>query len=375
MGSSNAIGELRPPASDVSGSEPRHRVPDEDPWFRPGVAPRERGPLYRGMLDGITNWPDDALTLPGVATSMTVVDPLAEVPAGTEGAFEGGHRNDSPGAGSGEKVVDNAIQEPAAAIVGAPSPAAEYSEDQGNDGVSDGPSALGAEERAHHRVTLQHRIAVVLGTTPGKWAVAAIGATIALLALSVVLAVRSHHTSASEVPQAGDDSPAATSSGPAASYPAPPDANATPSYPSRDTTAPRPFDSGASAPSPSAGAPPMVMSPNDPVPPGQPSDDPLMSSDPMPPDPAPYDPQLDQTQPVGPDRTQASPTHGRAGLARPQDRPVDPATTPRNSSPLSNSLDSITAPHKPDNSNRGDSGSQGQSKPIGGDLPGLGRGL
>jgi len=327
------------------------------------------------MLDGITNWPDDSPTLPGVATPVTAVDPLADVvPAPTEGAIESGHRNDSAPASPGEKAVDDAIQEPAVAIFGAPSPTAESSEDEGNGGVGDGPSALGTEQRAHHRFTLPHRIAVVLGTTRGRWAVAAIGVTIALLALSVVLAVRSHHTSASEVPQAGDDSPAATSSGPAASYPAPPDANSTPSDPSRDTTAPPRFDSrdAASASSPAAGAPPQVMSPNDPVPPGEPSDDPLMSSAPMPPDPEPYDPELDQTQPVGPDRTQATPTHGRAGLARPQDPPVDPATAPRNPS-LSNSLDSITAPRKPDNSDRGDG--QGRSKPIGGDLPGLGHGL
>jgi hypothetical protein len=388
MGSSSAIGELRLPAADVSGTEPRHRaVRDEDPWFHPGVVPRdypdpprpERGPLYRSTLDGITNWPDDSLTLPGDATSPPVVDPLAEVPAGvvpthTQGGIERGHRNDSPG--TGEEVADNPIKEPAAAIAGAPSHAAQSSGGKTNAGGSDEPLALGTPERAHHRVMLRHRIAVVLGTTRGKWAVAAIGATTALIALSVVLAVHSHHTPAAAVPQASDDSPAATSSGPAASYPAPPDASATPSAPSQGTPAPLPSDSQAavSAPSPAAGAPSQAVPPNAPVPPGQPSDDPLTPSAPMPLAPAPDDPQLDQTQPVGPDQTQATPTQGRAGLGDPQGRPDDRATAPRNSSPLSNSLDSITAPHRPDNSDRGDSDSQGRSKSLG-DVPGLGRGL
>jgi hypothetical protein len=388
MGSSSAAGELRLPASDVTGSEPRHRaVRDEDPWFRPGAASRdyidssrpERDPLYRGMLGGITNWPDDGLTLPGVVTPPVGGDPLAEVnpdvvPAHLGGALESAPHNDSPGPSSGEKAVDNAIKEPAGAIAGAPSPATESSEDKGNADLGDGPS-LGAKERAHHRVTLPHHIAGVLGTTRGKWAVAAIGVTIALMALGVVLAVHSHQSRAAAVQQAGDDSPVAT--GPAASYPAPPYAHATPSDPAQDTTSPRRYDSDAAAtdPSPSAGAPLHGMSPNDPAPPDLPSDDPLTPSTPMPLDPAPSDPELNQTQPVGPAQTQVTPTQGRNGLASPQGRPDDRATTPRNPSPLSNSLDSITAPHRPGNSDRGDSDSQGRSKSVGGDLPGLGRGL
>lgn len=388
MGSSSAVGELRLTASDDSGAEPRHRaVRDEDPWFHPGVAPRdypdlprpERSALYRSTLDGITNWPDDSPTLPGDATSPPVVDPLSEVPAGvvparTQGGIERGHRNDSPG--TGEKAVGNPIREPAAAIAGAPPSTAESSEGKTDAGGSDRSSALGITERAHHRVMHRHRIAGVLGTTRGKWAVAAVAATAALVALGVVLAVHSHHTPAVVVPQAGDDSPAATSSDPAASYPAPPGASATPNAPSQDIDAPQTSDSQAavSAPSPVAGAPSQAMPPNAPVPPGQPSDDPLTSSAPMPLDPAPNDPQLDQTQPVGPDRTQATPAQGRAGLAGPQRRPDDRATTPRNSSPLRNSLDSITAPHRPDNSDRGDSDSQERSKSFG-DVSGLGRGL
>ena len=368
MGSSSAIGELRLPASDVSAGEPRHRaVRDEDPWFDPrdylDPSRRERGPLHRSMVDGITNWPDDSLTLPGVAIPPAFVDPLAEVPAG----------------------VVPAIKEPPAAIADAPSPAAESPADNANDnnandnvdaGVSDGPSALRAKERTHHRVTLSHRFAAVLGTTRGKWAVAAIGATIALIALGVVLAVHSHRTPAATVQQTTDDSPAATSSGPAASYPAP-DTSATPSDPSQDTTTSRPSDSqaAASVPSTAADARPPAMSPDDPIPADPPSDDPLAPSAQMPLDPAPSDPQLDQMQPVGPDQTQDTPSQGQAGLARPQSRPDDRATTPRNSSPLSNSLDSITAPNTQDNSNRGESDSQGRSKSFGDDLPGLGSGL
>jgi hypothetical protein len=388
MGSSSAAGELRLPASDVSGSEPRHRaVPDEDPWFRPATASRdyldaprpERDPLYRGMLGGITNWPDDGLTLPGVVTPPAVVDLLGRVPPGAvpahmRGALESGPHNDSLGASTGEKAVDNAIKEPPEAIAGAPSSATESAEDKGNADVGDGPSALGTEEPADHRVTLRHRISAVLGTTRGKWAVAAIGATIVLSALGVVLAVHSHQIPAAAVQQAGDDSPVAT--GPAASYPAPPPyAHTTPSDPARDTTAPRPYDSDPAATAPSPGAPLHGMSPNDPVPPGLPSDDPLTPSAPMPLDPAASDPGLDQTQPVGPDQTQVSPTQGRNGLASPQGRPDDRATTPRNPSPLSNSLNSITAPHRPGNSDRGESDSQGPSKSVGGDLSGLGRGL
>jgi hypothetical protein len=388
MGSSTAVGELRLPASDDSGAEPRHRdVRGEDPWFHPGVAPRdypdpprsERGSLYRGTLDGITNWPDDSPTLPGDATSPPVVDPLSEVPAGvvpahTQAGIERGHRIVSPG--TGDKAVGNPTKEPAAAVAGARPLAAESSEGKTDAGGSDGSSALGITERAHHRVMLRHRIAGVLGTTRGKWAVAATAATTALVALGVVLAVHSHHTPAGMVPQASDDSPAATSSDPSASYPAPPAASATPSAPSQDTDAPPTSDSQAavSDPSPAVGSPSQAMPPNAPVPPGQPSDDPLTPSAPMPLDPAPNDPQLDQTQPVGPDWTQATPTQGRAGLAGPRGRPDDRATTPRNSSPLRNSLDSITAPHRPDNSDRGDSDSRGRSKSFG-DVPGLGRGL
>jgi len=95
----------------------------------------------------------------------------------------------------------------------------------------------------------------------------------------------------------------------------------------------------------------------------------------MPLDPEPSDPQLDQMQPVGPDQTQDIPTQGQAGLSHPQSRPDDRATTPRNSSPLTNSLGSITAPKPQDNSDRGESDSQGRRKPVGGDLSGLGRGL
>jgi len=354
MGSSSAIGGLRIPASDASGGEPRHRaVRDEDPWFDPRVAPRdyldpsrrEGGPLYRSTLDGVTNWPDDSLTLPGVAIPPAFVDPLADVPSG----------------------VVPAIKEPAAAIADVPSPAAESSEGNGNAGVSDGPSALGAEERAHHRVTLPHRIAAVLGTTRGKWAVVAIGATIALIALGVVLAVHSHRTPAAAVQRATDDSPAATPAGPAASYPAPPVAGAPLSDPSQYSTTPWPSDSRAAAsdPSTAAGARPPAMSPYDPLPADPPSDDPLTPSTPMPLDPAPSD--LDQTQ--------DTPTQGQAGLARPQSRPDDRATTPRNSTPLSNSLDSITAPNTQANSDRGESDSQGRSKSFGDDLPGLGHGL
>jgi hypothetical protein len=387
MGSSSAVGELRLPASDDSGAEPRHRaVRDEDPWFHPGVAPRdypdpprpERSALYRSTLDGVTNWPDDSPTLPGDATSPPVVDPLSEVPAGvvpphTEAGIERGHRNDSPG--TGEKAVGNPIKEPAAAVAGAPTLVAGSPAAKADAAGSDRSSALGTTERGHHRVMLRDRIAGVLGSTRGKWAVAAIAAA-ALVALGVVLAVHSHHTPAVAVPQANDDSPAATSSDPAASYPAPPDASATATPPSHDMDAPQTSDSQAavSAPSPAAGAPSQAMPPNAPVPPAQPSDDPLTSSDPMPLDPAPNDPQLDQTQPVGPDQTQATPTQGRAGFAGPQGRPDDRATTPRNSSPLRNSLDSITAPHRPDNSDPGDSDSQGHSKSFG-DMPGLGRGL
>lgn len=355
MGGSNAIGELRLPASDVSAGEPRHRaVRDEDPWFDPRVAPRdyrdpsgsERGPLYRGTLGGITNWPDDSLTLPGVALAPAFAGPVAEVPGG----------------------VVPAIRERAASIAEAPAPAPapESSEDSGNAGMSDGPSAPGTEERAHHRVTLSHRISAVLGTTRGKWAVAAIGATIALIALGVVLAVHSHRTPAAAVEQAT----------PAVSYPAP-YPSATPSDPLRDTTTGLPSDprAGASNPFTAGGARPPAMSPYDTLPADPPSDDPLTPSAEMPLDPEPSDPQLDQMQPVGPDQTQDIPTQGQAGLSHPQSRPDDRATTPRNSSPLTNSLGSITAPKPQDNSDRGESDSQGRRKPVGGDLSGLGRGL
>ena len=380
MGSSSDIGELRLPASGASGREPRHRaVSDEDQWFSAGVAPRdhldpsrpERDPLYRGTLGGITNWPDDSLTLPGVAPPPALVDLLAAVPSGVvharmQGAVDSEHRNDSPGA----SAVDNAVKEPPAAIAGVPSPAAEPAQGKGDAGVTDGASALGAEEPAHRRVTLPHYIAAVLGTTRGKWAVAAVGATIALIALGVVLALHSHRTSSADGSQASDDSPAATSSG---SYPAPAYGNATPSDPSRYTPAPRYSDSHGATSDPSAAGsmPSQDIPPNDPLPPDELSDDPLTPSAAT---PLANDPQLDQTQPVGPDQMPATSTHGRAGSANPQARPGAGATTPRNSRPLSNSLDSITAPRRPDNSDRGDSDTQGQRK-LGDGLPGLGHGL
>ncbi|MDT7630776.1 MAG: hypothetical protein QOI50_2706 [Pseudonocardiales bacterium] len=389
MGSSNAIGEPRLSASEVSGSEPRHRAElDEDPWLRPGVAPRDfidaarrvRGQLNGGTVGGVDNWPDDAPTLPGVVMPVAVADPLAQlprgvVPASPRDAFESGHRTDSPTASSGAEAV--AIKEPDAATAGAVSPAAESSEDRSTPGVSDGPSALGAEEPARPRVTIQHRIAGVVGTTRGRWIVAAIGAAIALIALCVVLGLRSNVTSASEVTQTGDDSPAAPSSGPAASYPAPPDANATPSDPAQVAPEPwQPSDSqAASIPPPAEGAPAQAVPPSPPVPSGQPSDDALTPSAPMPPAADPNDPLLDEPQPVGPDQTQGAPTQDQANLAPRRSRPEDRAATPRNSGPLGNSLDSITAPRRPNNSDRGAPDSQAPSKSSGGDLPGLGRGL
>ena len=368
MGSSNAIEEPRLSASEVSGSQPRHRaVPDEDQGVRPAVAPRDfidaarrvRNPQYRSTL-GVDNWPDDSLTMPGIARPMAVVDPLTPLPADVVPAppyfFESAHPDSSPGVSPGEQAV--AIEEPAAALAGAAPRAAESSEDKG-----DGPLAPATEQAADPRVTLQRRIAAFVGTKRGTWIVAGVGAVVALIALCVVLGLRSKVATTTEVTQTSNDAPATTSSGPAPSYPSP-----TPSDPNATTTGPaqvaptpwQPSDSqAATLPPAGADAAPMPMPA---MPPPAPM--PAATNDPML-DPDPTDPEL------GPDQMQPAPPQDQAGLAPRRTRPEDRVTPPRKAGPLGG-LDSLTGPRSSD---PGAAERQPPSKSSGGDLAGLGHGL
>src|SRR5437588_6281984 len=119
MSSSNAIGDLRPPAADISGSEPRHRDDsDGDPWFRPGSPtpddgdrPRhERGGRHYGD-GGLANWPDESVTMPGVAMPVSYADPPAQAPVGLApsadaGAAGPGYHDESPRLMAGDHAAD-----------------------------------------------------------------------------------------------------------------------------------------------------------------------------------------------------------------------------------------------------------------------------
>ena len=402
MSSSNAIGDLRPPAADISGSEPRHRDDsDGDPWFRPGTPtpddgdrPRhERGPRHYGD-GGLANWPDESVTMPGVAMPLSFVGSPAParsgaVPPAAVGALGRAYLDDAPGLLSGEQAIDP-IEVPVAELADGAAPATssaalELESEDGKPEAGEGPAADGAEEGAPQPATVGKRIAALLGTTRGKWIAVGVGAAvIVLIGLSVLLAVRSNKASTADVSPVSDNSPAATSSGP----PPVPDPGLGPNQPGLNNPAPLPTDSLGGAGT-GAAADPWVGSssqavPNTSLPPGQTPADlsaPGSAAVPPPPgaampsDPDAYDPELDG--PVGPNPTPGTTpgaTPSDPGLSDPMARPNDHAATPRKAGPLG-SLDSITKPETPDSTGRGDSGSTGNNKTFGDGLGGLGHGL
>jgi hypothetical protein len=380
MGSSSAIGEQRHSAADDTGSEPRHRAAhEEDSKVRQAVAPRDfidaarrvRNPLYRSTLDGVDNWPDDSLTMPGIGKPMTVVDPHAPLPADVvpappyafESAYPDGASSLSPGA------PEVALEEPAAGAAQFAAESTELTESAEDRG--DGPPAQAAAEPTGRLVTLQRRIVAFWGTTRGKWIVAAAAAALALIALCAVLGLRSN-VATTEVTPTSNDAPATSPSGPVPSYsPAAPDPYAattdpaqvapTPWQPSDSQAATLPPPGGGAASDPMPAMPPGAPMPM-PMPAGSPSDDPLSANDPS----LDSDPDLDATQPGGVNQMQPGAPQDQTGLA-----PKQRATPERKAGPLG-SLDSLTGPR---NSDPGAADNEAPSKPAGGDLAGLGHGL
>ena len=417
MANPDTIGELRPPAADIGAGEPRHRAaPEGDPWFRSPVpaedyldaSRRPGGAAPRNAVEGIGDWSDDGLTMPGVGTPIAVVDPNAPAPQAAapsapavapsapfsaSDAPERSYRDIPLITASTGLSVDQAadeysdyradglsdyrvggmaggylVGEPVTALAAATAVTTEDEADAeaGEDG--EGPAPTEAEDDVPPLVALRRRIALALATPKGKWVAAAIGVALALVVLSIVLATRSS-TSTADVQQASDSSPTAPAAG--GTYPAPSYPNTTPGYPAQgptDPTDPSISDPGAAFPSSGAAG---AVPPDPTVPPGGlPADDPMAPSAPLPPDPAPYDPDLDST-PTGADPTMTTPGQDQFGNpTTPPRRKAEERPAPRDTSPLGKSLDSITAPHRPASPDRGDSDTPGQGKSFGKDLPG-----
>jgi hypothetical protein len=333
--------------------------------------------------------------MPGVVRPVSYADPPGRAgdglaPSADAGVVGHGYHEESLRLMSGDQAVDP-LEVPVAALADAAAPTAfatsgaedESTDDKADAGEGEQP-AVDGEEGDPRRATVLNRATALLGTTRGKWIAAGVGAAVlVLIALSVVLAIRSNKASTAEVSPVSEDSSATTSSGPPPSYPAAPDPGLGPNQPALNTPAPLPPDSlggAGAAPDPWVGSSSQAV-PNTSLPPGQTPADlsaPGAAAVPppgaTPPDPDAYDPELDGPQPIGPGQTAGTTPPDQTGLAGPTARPNDSTATPRNAGPLG-SLDSITKPESPESSGRGESGSSGQKKTFGDGLSGLGHGL